>query len=99
MIIMQQLWLFVMTIPLHAAGVGYRYLLRTCAVTHIQLQQIYWRYGTLEDDERDDWVGEEHFSGNMIDQSKQWVCLQCHFCCPEFEKGSFHDGDIAIWQI
>jgi hypothetical protein len=27
------------------------------------------------------------------------VFAQYHFLCPEFETGSFHDGDIMIWQI
>jgi hypothetical protein len=41
MIIMQQLWAVAIrdghciTIPVRAAGVGYKYLLRTCAVTHM----------------------------------------------------------------
>lgn len=67
MIIMQQLWAVAIldghctTIPLRAAGVGYKYLLRTCAVTHNSSEFT----GGMEDDERDDWIGEEHFSGNF----------------------------------
>lgn len=47
--------------------------------------------GGMEDDERDDWIGEEQFSGNFDQlQPKKWVCLHSvTFSAPNLKRAHF----------